>query len=117
MGSKEGIVAVLDMERPLFCQLVRQVVKLRAEQLEDCFALQQRLGGRLSLGQILLSQGLVTREQIAKVLQLQARWVANAMQEVVRPADAVARIGGDGFAVLRPGAGLLCCSSGGISTE
>jgi hypothetical protein len=68
------------MERPLFGQLVRQVVKLRTDQPEACLEQQRQAGGLLRLGQIMLREGLITRAQIAEVLRLQARWTANALQ-------------------------------------
>jgi hypothetical protein len=79
------IASLVELEQPLFGQLVRQVVKIRSEQLEACLREQYQAGGKLALGQILLSKGLITREQIAQVLQLQARWVATAMQADMEP--------------------------------
>jgi hypothetical protein len=73
----------MELERPLFGQVVRQVVRLKTEQLEACLAIQRQAGGTIGLGQVMREQGLITREQIMQVLQLQARWVATAMQEDV----------------------------------
>lgn len=79
------VSSVMELERPQFGQLVRQVVKLRSEQVESCLEEQRRLGGRLGLGQVLLRRGLISCEQIAEVLRFQARWVATAMQGDVEP--------------------------------
>ncbi len=72
--------SIVEMERPLFGQLVRQVVRLSTQDLEKCLHLHEQEGGRLGLGQILLREGLVSREQICKVLRMQARWTVTALQ-------------------------------------
>jgi hypothetical protein len=82
-----GSASLLELERPLFGQVVRQVVKLSSEQLEQCLELQRQTGGRVELGQIMLRQGLITREQIAQVLRMQARWVATALRGDLGSAD------------------------------
>jgi 1,2-diacylglycerol 3-alpha-glucosyltransferase len=74
------VASVVELERPLFGQLVRQVVKLSREDLETCLELQRQMDGRLGLGQIMLQRGLITRGELARVLQFQARWVATALQ-------------------------------------
>lgn len=71
---------VLELERPLFGRILRQVVRLHSVELERCLELQRRSGGQISLGQVLLREGLITREQIRQVLQFQAAWVATAMR-------------------------------------
>jgi hypothetical protein len=82
-----AIDSLVDLEQPLFGQLVRQIVRLRSEQLEDCLEQQRQFGGKLALGQILLNQGLVTRDQIADILRFQARWVANSLRADIEPDD------------------------------
>jgi Glycosyl transferase family 2 len=74
--------SLIALERPLFGQFARQVVRLPSEQLETCLAQQDQAGGRLS--EIFRARGLLTREGIARVLQLEARWVATAMQADMR---------------------------------
>ncbi len=80
IGTRKRLASLLELERPLFGQMVRQVVKLSSEELEKCLEQQRQAGGNIGLGQILLNQGLMSRSQIAEVLQLQARWVATAMR-------------------------------------
>ncbi|MBV9122924.1 MAG: glycosyltransferase family 2 protein [Planctomycetes bacterium] len=63
-------------EWPLFGQVVRQLVPLRLELLEDCLNRQRQTGVRL--GEILQRRDLLTRDQVAQVLQLQAREAAGA---------------------------------------
>ena len=87
MRHATGPASLIEMERPLFGQLVRQVVNLRSDQLEDCLKLQRKEAGRLSLGHIMLQQGLITREQIAKVLRLQASWTATTLQGDMGPSQ------------------------------
>jgi hypothetical protein len=79
-GPGKRIALLLELERPLFGQVVRQVVPLSSEVLEDCLQEQRRVGGQVGLGQIMRARGLITRAQIGQVLQLQARWVARALR-------------------------------------
>jgi hypothetical protein len=79
-----GSSHALDLERPLFGQFVRQVVPLRAEQLEKCLTLQRESGERL--GEVMLKLGFLTRDQIVEVLRLQAQWVVKAMRTDMAPA-------------------------------
>ncbi|MBY0525813.1 MAG: glycosyltransferase family 2 protein [Gemmataceae bacterium] len=74
------MTSLLELERPLFGQLVRQVVRVHSKDLESCLEQQRQLCGRLGLGQVMLARGLITREQIGQVLRLQARWVARALR-------------------------------------
>src|SRR4051812_23932539 len=68
---KTGVISTMEMERPLFGQVVRQVVRLRSEQLENCLEIQRRAGGLIGLGQVMKNEGLITRAQIMEVLRLQ----------------------------------------------
>jgi glycosyltransferase involved in cell wall biosynthesis len=77
--------SLVELEQPLFGQLLRQVAKLRTDQLEACLQRQRQEKERLALGQILLREGLITREQIREVLRLQARWVAATLQADMAP--------------------------------
>jgi hypothetical protein len=79
------ITPVLDLERPLFGRIVRQVVKIRTEDLEDCLEQQRMLGNTVGLGQLMLRRGLITRTQIMQVLRFQANWVATAMRGDMGP--------------------------------
>jgi hypothetical protein len=77
-------LAVLGLERPPFGQFARQVVGLRTDQLADCLQEQIRRGGRL--GEILRARGMISRPQIAQVLQLQAAWVVHTLRPDLAPA-------------------------------
>lgn len=77
--------SLVELEQPLFGQLIRQVAKLRTDQLEACLRRQRQTKARLALGQVLLREGLVTREQIREVLRRQARWVAATLQADMAP--------------------------------
>lgn len=72
--------SLLEMERPLFGQLVRQVVELPSSVLDDCLRQQRQEHGRLGLGQIMRQRGLITRAHVTEVLRMQARWVATALR-------------------------------------
>ncbi len=70
----------MELERPLFGQVVRQVVRLRSDQLERCLEIQRQANGLIGLGQVMRNEGLITRAQIMQVLRLQAHWTATASQ-------------------------------------
>jgi glycosyltransferase involved in cell wall biosynthesis len=73
------------LDRPLFGQLARKTFGLQESELTGALEVQRQQGGRI--GDVLVALGLLTREQIAEVLQLQARWVANALREHIAPAS------------------------------
>jgi hypothetical protein len=79
-GTEAAGTSVLDLERPQFGRIVRQVVPMHCADLERCLEIQRQAGGRVGLGQVLLREGLITREQVREVLQFQAMWVATAMR-------------------------------------
>jgi cellulose synthase/poly-beta-1,6-N-acetylglucosamine synthase-like glycosyltransferase len=85
MSISTGVkdLSVIGLELPRFAQFVRQVVKLRSDQLKACLEQQHRAGGRLE--EILRRQGLLSPEQLAQILKNQARWVATAMQADMAP--------------------------------
>jgi Glycosyl transferase family 2 len=83
--ARAHVTTVVEMERPLFGQLIRQVVPLRSEQLEACMTVQEQASGLLGLGQVMLQQGLITRQHIRRVLELQAVWTARALQGDMAP--------------------------------
>jgi hypothetical protein len=74
--------AYLGLERPLFGQILRQIVPLRREQLAEALQEQARSGGRL--GAILQGKGWITRDQVMEVLRRQACWVARAFDGDLR---------------------------------
>ncbi len=76
-------LSVIGLEQPLFVQFVRQVVKLRSDQLRVCLEQQHRAGGRLD--EILRREQLLDREQRTQVFRIQARWMATAMQGDIAP--------------------------------
>lgn len=80
-----SVDSLVELEQPLFGQLIRQVGKLRTEQLEACLNRQRHLKERVALGQLLRREGLISRDQILQVLQLQARWVAATLQGDMAP--------------------------------
>jgi hypothetical protein len=76
--------SLISLERPTFGQCARQVLGLHSEELADCLEQQIRQGARL--GEVFRHRGMATREQIAEILKLQARWVATALQADMKPA-------------------------------
>ena len=55
-------ISAMEMERPLFGQVVRQVVRaLRSDQLERLLEIQRQAGGLIGLGQVMRNEGLITR--------------------------------------------------------
>src|SRR5262245_12573764 len=85
MASNAPVTSVGDMERPLFGQLVRQVVRLRSDQLEACLETQRQAKGGIGLGQVMLQEGLISRQQIWQVMRMQGRWTATALQGDLGP--------------------------------
>src|SRR5437588_142610 len=75
--------STIRLERPSFGQFARQIAGLRGDQLEAGLELQRQNGGRL--GEILLGQGLLTRDQLKQILRAQARWVAAALKADMGP--------------------------------
>src|SRR5947209_5517462 len=73
-----SVAPIVGLERPPIGQFLRQMVGLRREPLEAALDRQSREGGRL--GEILLEQGLITRDHIREALRRQASWLATAMQ-------------------------------------
>ena len=64
------------LERPPFGQCVRQLANFTSRELESCLDEARRQGERL--GEILQRRNLVSRDDIAETLRLQAAWMANA---------------------------------------
>jgi hypothetical protein len=75
--------SLISLERPPFGQCARQVLGLQSEELASCLEQQMREGARL--GEIFRHRGVATREQIAEILKLQARWIATALQTDMKP--------------------------------
>jgi|GEM_PF-252048 len=64
--------------RPRFGQLAETIAGVTPKQLGECLEEQQRAGGRL--GEILLARGHINLEQLARILQHQAHWTAEAVE-------------------------------------
>jgi len=82
MLSKEAFFPVA-LEHPLFGQLARQLFRLRSKDLEICLKDQRQAGGRA--GEILQQRKLLTRDQVVRILSMQARWVAVARRTDLEP--------------------------------
>jgi len=76
--SKSEFAGLLTLERPLFAKVVRRLFGVSNREVAACLEEQRRTGGRL--GQLLHSQGHLTRDQIVQVHRYQARWVANSLR-------------------------------------
>jgi hypothetical protein len=76
--------SLINLERPSFGQCARQVLGLHSEELASCLDQQLRQGARL--GEVFRHRGIATREQIAEILKLQARWIATGLQADMQPA-------------------------------
>lgn len=68
--------AFIELERPLFAQIARQMVPIASTEVEDCLSYQQQVGGRL--GEILCERGLLTPEHILRILERQAEWMSTS---------------------------------------
>jgi hypothetical protein len=68
----------IELERPLFAQVARQLTPIRSSELEDCLTEQANFGGRT--GELLCKYGLLRRDQIPAILECQAEWVANSQR-------------------------------------
>jgi hypothetical protein len=69
--------SAINLKRPFFGQLAKLVAGLTDSQIEECLTQQRDQGGRL--GEILRNRGLLNLEQIAHLLQIQARAVVEEM--------------------------------------
>lgn len=67
---------VVGLEIPRFGQVVRQLAQVTTSEIETCLEIQHRVGGKM--GEIMVQQGLITRDDIYRVLAEQARQVAHA---------------------------------------
>jgi hypothetical protein len=63
--------------------VARQLLGVPGDAVEDCLAQQRRTGGRL--GDLLRGRGVITRGHVKRTLKYQARWMARATQQDVRP--------------------------------
>jgi hypothetical protein len=79
----------IELERPPFGQVARQLLRLPGEALQSCLQQQRESGGRL--GEILRGRGLLTDADVREVLKIQARWVYQAALGDVADGAAFAR--------------------------
>jgi hypothetical protein len=80
MMNREQVASTktaIDLQRPVLGRLAREMFGVTDAQLAECLAEQGSNGGRL--GEILRNRKLITGEQIALILKIQARAVAKAM--------------------------------------
>lgn len=68
----------VELERPLFAQVARQLTPIRSAVLENCLMEQAAAGGRM--GELLCKYGVLRREQIPSILEFQAEWVARTQR-------------------------------------
>jgi hypothetical protein len=71
------------LDVPKFGTFARQIAPITSQDLEDCLALQQEIGGRL--GEIMVAQGLLGQKDVLEVLRRQAKWAAQMRAGDVSP--------------------------------
>jgi len=73
---------VMQLPRPRFGHVAREMIGVNCEEFEGCLEEQRRTGCRI--GEVMLRRGILDRQQIKRILRVQARWTV-AIAECLFP--------------------------------